>query len=59
MAVFSQGKLVVQKCHLSMSFMALTDNADRHHYETFAEDGDNGRLLHLDNGKGWVAVTKG
>jgi len=27
-------------------------NAERHHYETFDADGGNdGRLLHLDNGK--------
>ena len=31
-------------------------NADRHHYETFQADGNNGRLLHLDNGKGYVWV---
>lgn len=32
-------------------FDFLIGNADRHHYETFAKLGNNGFLLHLDNGK--------
>lgn len=40
---------------LSSCWLSLpAGNADRHHYETFRADGNNGRLLHLDNGKGCV-----
>lgn len=36
----------------------LMGNADRHHYETVDADGDNGRLLHLDNGKSFRDPSK-
>ncbi|XP_065917150.1 glycosaminoglycan xylosylkinase-like isoform X2 [Dysidea avara] len=36
----------------------LMGNADRHHYETFDADGNNGRLLHLDNGKSFRDPSK-
>ncbi|XP_065829885.1 glycosaminoglycan xylosylkinase-like [Oscarella lobularis] len=32
-------------------FDYLIGNADRHHYETFERDGNDGMLLHLDNAK--------
>lgn len=32
-------------------FDFLIGNADRHHYETFRDEGDQGMLLHLDNAK--------
>lgn len=32
-------------------FDFLIGNADRHHYETFKDEGDSGMLLHLDNAK--------
>lgn len=32
-------------------FDFLIGNADRHHYETFKDEGDEGMLLHLDNAK--------
>ena len=35
-------------------FDYLIGNADRHQYETFEKDGDQGMLLHLDNAKRFV-----
>jgi hypothetical protein len=51
-ALYNSGPRLLDIIDTSI-FDFLIDNADRHHYETFAEDGDNGRLLHLDNGKGF------
>ena len=41
--------ILIIQCELFV--LCSQGNADRHHYETFDVDGDNGRLLHLDNGK--------
>ena len=61
---FLMGIFLIKKVNLLCAYLTVlailvpTGNADRHHYETYTSHGNNGRLLHIDNGKRCFAVTK-